>query len=100
MHWYHRKSTLKSFGELNRLVKDVLLADDFSLEHLNKFSAEREAGRVDSHHDNLSTIFSADDRWIEASVSIPVPIEKRANLFTPNMKEATAPRFKTHGVSH
>jgi hypothetical protein len=100
MHWYHGNSTLKSFGELNRLVKDVLLADDFCLEHLNRFSAEQEAGRVDSHHDKFSTIFSTDDRWIEASVSIPVPIEKHANLFTPNTKEATAPRFETRGVFH
>jgi hypothetical protein len=79
MHWYNGKSTLKSFGELNRLVKDVLLAEDFSLEHLNNFSAEREAGRIDSHHNISSTIFSADDGWIKDSVSIPVPIEKGAN---------------------
>jgi hypothetical protein len=102
MHWYNGKSTLKSFGELNRLVKDVLLAEDFSLEHLNNFSAEREAGRIDSHHNISSTIFSADDGWIKDSVSIPVPIEKGANLFTPNtnLKEATAPRFETQGVFH
>jgi hypothetical protein len=100
MHWYNGKSTVKSFGELNRLVKDVLLAEDFSLEHLKKFSAEREAGRVDSHHDTSSIIFSAHDGWIESSVSIPVPIEKRANLFNPSTKEGTAPRFETQGVFH
>jgi hypothetical protein len=100
MHWYNGKSALKSFGEVNRLVKDILLAEDFSLEHLTNFSAEREAGRIDSHHDESSTIFSTDDGWHEACVSIPVPIEKRANLFAPNTKEATAPRYETQGVFH
>jgi hypothetical protein len=100
MHWYNGKSTLKSFGEVNRLVKDVLLAEDFSLEHLKNFSAEREAGRVDSHHDPSSAIFFAHDGWTESSVSIPVPIEKRANKFQPNTKEATAPRFEAQGVFH
>jgi hypothetical protein len=100
MHWYNGESALKSFGEVNRLVKDVLFAEDFSLEHLINFSAEREAGRIDSHHDKSSTIFSADDGWLEASVSIPVPIEKRANSFKPNTKEEMAPRYETQGVFH
>jgi hypothetical protein len=44
MHWYQVISSTKSLGELNRLVKDVLLAPDFDLHHLEKFSAVREAG--------------------------------------------------------
>jgi hypothetical protein len=96
MHWYHGSSTLKSFGELNRLVKDVILADDFNIEHLNGFSADREAGRIDNYHDKSSSIFSARDGWIEASVSIPVPVEKGQNM--PKMTEATAPRFETQGL--
>ena len=100
MHWYNGKSAVKSFGEVNRLVQDVLLANDFRLEHLKNSSAEREAGRVDAHYDKSSAIFSAHDGWTQSTVSIPVPIEKRANLFTPNTKEATAPRFETQGVLH
>ena len=96
MHWYHGSSALKSFGELNRLVKDVILADDFNIEHLNGFSADREAGRVDNYHDESSSVFSARDGWIEAPVSIPVPVEKGQNM--PRMTEATAPRFEAQGL--
>jgi hypothetical protein len=96
MHWYHGTSSLKSFGELNRLVKDVILADDFKVEDLNGFSAEREAGRIDNHHDKSSSIFSTDDGWIESSVFIPVPIEKGHNV--PKMTERTAPRFEVQGL--
>jgi hypothetical protein len=96
MHWYHAVSSFKSYGELNRLVRDVLLQDDFDLAHLQNFSAEREAGRLDSHHDDTSSIFSAMDGWIESSVSIPVPIEKRPHMA--RMTEATAPQFVSHGL--
>ena len=96
MHWYHGTSSLKSFGELNRLVKDVILADDFRVDHLNQFSAEREAGRIDTYHDTSSSVFSANDGWIQASVSIPVPVEKGQSM--PNMTEATAPRFEAQGL--
>jgi len=96
LNWYNTKSSLKSFAELNRLVNDVLLAPDFDLNDLKKFSAAREVGRLDFHHDTSSSIFSEHDGWIETSVSIPVPIEKGANM--PKMSEATAPRFLTEGL--
>jgi hypothetical protein len=95
VHWYQSISSTKSLGELNRLV-NVLCAPDFNLHHLENFSAVREAGRLDSHHDNVSSIFSSGDGWIETSISIPVPIEKRLNV--PRMTEATAPRFEVHGL--
>jgi hypothetical protein len=98
MHWYQGTSSLKSFGELNRLVKKVILADDFRVEHLNGFSAGIEAGRIDTYHDTSSSIFSTEDGWIQASVSIPVPVEKGQNM--PNMTEATAPRFEAQGLFH
>jgi hypothetical protein len=44
----------------------------------------------------VSSIFSAGDGWIETSVSIPVPIEKRHNM--PRMTEATAPHYEAHGL--
>jgi hypothetical protein len=96
MHWYQSISSTKSLGELNRLVNDVLLAPNFNPHHLENFSAVREADRIDSHHDDVSSIFSTEDGWIETSVSIPVPIEKRHNM--PRMTEATAPRFEAHGL--
>jgi hypothetical protein len=95
MHWYQTISSTKSLGELNHLV-NVLRAPDFDLRHLDNFSAVREAGRLDFHHDDASSIFSAADGWIETSVSIPVPIEKRVNM--PRMTEATVPRFEVHGL--
>jgi hypothetical protein len=83
-------------GEVNRLVRGVLLADDFNVKHFENFSAAREAGRVDAHHDTLSSIFSKDDGWTRASVSIAVPIKKSANM--PKRNEATAPRFEAQGL--
>jgi hypothetical protein len=96
MHWYQGTSILKSLGKLNRLVKEVILAEDFCVEHLNGFSAGLEAGRIDTYHDRSSSIFSTEDGWIQASVSIPVPVEKGQNM--PKMTEATAPRFEAHGL--
>jgi hypothetical protein len=96
MHWYHGSSTLKSFGKLNRLVKDVILADDFNIKHLDCFLADREAGRLDNYHDKSSSVFSAHDGWIEASVSIPVLVEKGQNML--KMTEAMAPRFEAQSL--
>lgn len=95
MHWFHSASSLKSFGELDRLVKDVILAEDFNTQDLKKFSSEREARRLDSHQDETSTIFPANDGWISGSVAIHMPCEHVSFK-----SESDAPVFRVEGVHH
>ncbi|PPQ75330.1 hypothetical protein CVT26_015183 [Gymnopilus dilepis] len=66
-------SNMKSVGELERLVSNVLLAEDFDQEHLD-FNAERELGRLDSE-DDKSSPFSPENGWKTSLVRIPLPAE-------------------------
>jgi hypothetical protein len=69
MRWYYR-STTKSMDDLQHLVDDVLLADDFDTSDLRGFSAKRELRRMDEPN-----AFSEEDGWKQASVSLPVPVD-------------------------
>jgi hypothetical protein len=69
MSWYYRSPT-KSMDDLQHLVDDVLLADDFDVGDLQDFNAKRELERMDE-----PTAFSEGDGWKQASVSLPVPAE-------------------------
>lgn len=91
MHWFYSGSNLKSVGELNRLVNDVLKADDFDLGDLADFNADRELKRLDAG--SASSPFTADDGWREASVKIAVPMEKKKYK-----SEDDAPRFTVPGL--
>jgi Plavaka transposase len=93
MNWFHTLSNTKSYGELNRLVKEVILANDFDAKDLQNFSAEREAGRLDSYQDPESPVFSGNDRWIKGSVTIPLPFENHQNR-----SEETAPHFHVQNL--
>ncbi|GBE82982.1 hypothetical protein SCP_0500250 [Sparassis crispa] len=42
-------SDMKSISEVDSLIHDVLLADDFDANHLQNFSAARELKRLDKH---------------------------------------------------
>jgi hypothetical protein len=42
MNWFYSSSNVKSVTELNELVNEVMLADDFDKAHLNGFNATRE----------------------------------------------------------
>lgn len=93
MTWFYRSSNTKSIGELNSLVKDVLLAPDFQTEDLVGFDAAKENARVDNHHESgpsgdLPSPFSFDDSWIRSTVEIPTPCEGFQHA-----SEADAPKF-------
>jgi hypothetical protein len=47
MSWFYRPSIIKSIGELNTLVKEVILAPDFEPEDLIGFDAAKENTRMD-----------------------------------------------------
>jgi len=93
MVWFHGLSNLKSHGELNRLVKDVILADDFRPEDLKRFSADKEVRRLDLHQDDASPIFAARDGWYLSSIAMNVPCEQFKHK-----SEAAAPVFNVEGL--
>ena len=92
MGWYYSGSNLKSLGEVDRLVSEVFLADDFRREDLVGFRASREGGRLDQGHEPRSR-FSAEDGWIETTVNVSLPAD--GIRYT---KEADAPQFPVPGL--
>lgn len=93
MTWFYNSSNSKSLQDLNRLVNDVILAEDFCQEDLLDFNASREASRLEkAQHDPASSIFSSDG-WHEASVKIRLPCEKEK--FS---SEDCAPEFDVDGL--
>lgn len=84
---------MKSLAELDRLVNDVILADDFQKDHLHGFRASREAKRLDNLEENPYTRFSTEDGWIESQVEIALPADE-----FPLDSENDAPRFTISGL--
>lgn len=93
MRWFYAGSSMKSLGELDSLVKDVLLADDYNREDLRNFSATRESQRLDDWEDEPDNHFSTKDGWHETSVHIRVPAEGVVHD-----GEDTAPMFEIPAV--
>jgi Plavaka transposase len=91
MSWWYGGSGVKSAADLNRLVEDVLLQDDFDQKHLEKFNAARECARLDKQADDQT--FSASSGWDECSVKIRLPAE-----YTSHKSEDEAPEFEVSGV--
>ena len=91
MNWFYGSSNMKSVTELDKLVNDVILADDFDKAHLEGFNAKREMGRLDEHRQH--TEFPSKDGWKETSVKIRLPAENARHT-----SEDDAPEFEVHGV--
>ncbi|KAH9834205.1 uncharacterized protein C8Q71DRAFT_797981 [Rhodofomes roseus] len=92
MAWANTGSNVKSDKEIQRLVDEVILADDFNREDLRSFRVPREFERLDSM-DAPNNVFAATDGWHETSVKIQVP--KEGVRFT---SEADAPTFTVPNV--
>jgi hypothetical protein len=75
MSWFYSGSNLKSLGELDRLVNEVILADDFQQKDFVGFSASRESERLDKHEDGPGSRLPTQDGWIETSVKISLPAD-------------------------
>lgn len=114
MCWLHNGSNLKSAGELDRLVQDVLLKEDFKASDLRGFSTTREHARIDKDFDQTpvdgdtpdsqvplgppgqdldpDTPPQLRDGWETVTIEIPLP--------GPKVKcpENKAPVFKVEGV--
>lgn len=97
MEWAHTGSNLKSDGEMQRLIDDVLLAPDFDLEDLRDVRITREWARLDlmDQNDDLSGSLNTSDGWQESSVKIALPKEKSRHA-----TEQEAPTFEVPKVYH
>jgi Plavaka transposase len=69
MKFWFGEGTVKSINELDRLVNEILLQDDFSQDDLRGFNAARELQRLDKHND----IQDITPGWTESSVKIRLP---------------------------
>lgn len=87
MEWAYTGSNLKSNGEVQRLVDEVILSSQFNPQDLRGFDISRETARLD----NLDAL----DGWQRASLSIPAPKSK-----VKYSSEAEAPRFVINDVYH
>lgn len=81
MSWYYNGSTTKSISDLNKLVNDILLANDFSQEHLKGFEAGKEYKRLDDYQKDPGSGLAARDGWIEASVPLSLSNRSRRTSF-------------------
>ncbi|KIK82550.1 hypothetical protein PAXRUDRAFT_35549 [Paxillus rubicundulus Ve08.2h10] len=83
MNWFYNSSSPKSLGDLDWLVNNVILANDFDQDDLHTFSVVHEAKWLDSAHKS--------DRWHETSIHITL------NCKSKPMEEAAAPKFTVEG---
>ena len=91
--WYYNGSNTKSISDLNKLVNDILLSEDFSQEHLKGFEAGKEYKRLDDYQKDPGSGLAAQDGWIEASVPISLPCDGFSFR-----TEADAPVFNVEGL--
>ena len=93
MNWYQGGSNKKSLGEVDRLVKEVILADDFKRDDFIGFRASREVRRLDDQGREPQSRFFAEDGWVETSVNISLPADGISQV-----SEAHAPQFAVPGL--
>nr|VWO95724.1 NAD-dependent histone deacetylase SIR2 [Ganoderma boninense] len=93
MHWFYTGSSMKSLAELDRLVNEVFLAEDFDREDLRNFSATTEAHRLDNAVDKAD---SAQPEHLKAAdgprpPSLSPPISSPALTSTPPPTQLSLP---------
>lgn len=91
LKWFYNDKQGKSIADLDTLVNEVLLPEDFSQDHLEGFSTQK----VLKDMDNYGAIrydLQPEDGWIETSVKISVPCTGVKQL------EADAPAYELKGV--
>jgi hypothetical protein len=89
MNWFYQTGS-KTLNDLNSLVHNVILAPDFKADHLQNFSANSEAKRLDDN-----PMCPSSDGWHESSVKLRLP-KTRAKY----ADEDDAPEAEIPGVLH
>lgn len=92
MEWQYSGSAKKSAGEVQRLVDNVLLQDEFCASDLEGFNIAREKRRLDEHS-GTDRPFHAKDGWQEATVHLRMPREKHSLK-----SEDDAPVYPVSGI--
>ncbi|KIK33685.1 hypothetical protein CY34DRAFT_18219 [Suillus luteus UH-Slu-Lm8-n1] len=75
MSWMNSGSHRKSENEVQRLVGDIIQADDFDVKHLEGFSVRRSLRELDKD-EGVDTVNFPDD-WIKASATIDIPTRSK-----------------------
>jgi hypothetical protein len=91
-NWFYSGSNTKTVAEMDSLVQDVLLKEDFNVNDLRDFSMARELQRLDTP--DGEAIFPAEAGWKESSVYLRLPVNKE------KPGEKNAPKFEVGGVWH
>ena len=94
MNWFYSGSNMKSVAELQSLVNNVLLADNYDCEHLKNFSARSEIQclNTEPRKGSSSIPFANKNGWKKSTVRIKLPAE---NV---NQTEDSAPELEVPGV--
>jgi hypothetical protein len=95
MNWFYGPTKTKSVADLDRLVNDVMLHEDFKPSDLKGFNATKEMNRLDTYEADSDRSFSAFDDWKESSVYIPLPCER-----VKHKTEADVPKLEVKGLMH
>ncbi|PPQ87396.1 hypothetical protein CVT25_008306, partial [Psilocybe cyanescens] len=102
MAWFYNGSSIKSYADIDKLVHDVILHEEFKASDFNhSFSTAREAERMDKAKkpqmpdDDLHSelLFSPNDGWIQGSISIPLPCDG-----VQHASEEESPHFVLDGI--
>ncbi|KAG1776447.1 hypothetical protein EV702DRAFT_1279228 [Suillus placidus] len=87
--WMNLGPHQKSKAEIQRLVKDVLQADDFDIKHLEGFSVRRSLRELDKPEDQNGEKVTFPDGWIETNITISIPMKSAVE----GSKAYTVPGF-------
>jgi hypothetical protein len=93
MAWFYGGSNLKSLSELNKLVNNVILANEFQQKDFIGFNAACESECLDKDPDGPGSHLASQDGWIEISVKISLPADG-----VKHRSEAEAPQFSVPGL--
>ncbi|KAH7917408.1 hypothetical protein BV22DRAFT_1026375, partial [Leucogyrophana mollusca] len=74
MKWRHSGSIQKSEEEVSRLVREVILADDFKVDDLKGFSMKKQNEILDNASRTGSMSAPRGDDWREVAVPVQVPL--------------------------
>lgn len=87
---------MKSLAELDCLVNDIILTEDFDQAHLTGFRAVKEVDHLDNYQGDPADIcssFLGKDGWIETLVKIRLPADG-----VQHASETLAPEFEVPGL--
>jgi len=92
--WFYSRQSTGSISDVDRLIREVVSAEDFNMDDFRSFNGHREMARLDEYA-SMGAPFSADDGWKEGTVTIHLPNEKSKHA-----SETAAPVFDVSGIHY